>query len=104
MRERDRVCVLLFMEQGIERDKHLYTIGVGIANNFRQVLQRVTGRLSRTVRGCTDIDGVRTRLYCRNSYFFVASRSEEAKRYSTMPAVTDTFIECFVPYWGISMH
>ena len=77
---------------------------MSIANHFRQVLQRVAGRLSRTVSRCTDIDGVRTGLYRRNGYFFVASRSEEAKRYITMPAVTDTFIECFVPYWGISMH
>ena len=75
-----------------------------ITNDFLQVLQTISCRLPRTISRSTDIDSISPRLNSRDGYFFVASRSEEAKRYITMPAVTDTFIECFVPYWGISMH
>jgi len=77
---------------------------VRTAHHFRQVLQAVARRLTCAVSRCTDIDGIGAGLDSRERYFFVASRREEAKRYMTMPAVTLTFIECLVPYWGISMH
>ena len=92
------ICVLLVVEQGIDRHENLYAVGMGVLHHFRQVLQRVAGRLSRTVSRCTDIDGIRAGLNRGNRYAFVARRSEEAKRYMTMPAVTLTFIECLVPY------
>ena len=98
MRERDRIRVLVVMEQRVERDEHLHPVGVGITNNLSQVLETVTRRLTSPVCRRTDIDSVCTRLNSGLSYLLVASRSEEAKRYITMPAVTDTFIECFVPY------
>ena len=104
MRERDRLRVLVVMEQRVERHEHLYAVVMGILNDFRQVLEAVSCSLSRTKSRRTDIDSVRAGLDSGFRYFFVARRSEEAKRYITMPAVTETFIECFVPYWGISMH
>ena len=67
-------------------------------HHFRQILDAVACCLPRTESRRTDIDSVCTCLYRVFRYFFVARRSEEAKRYITMPAVTDTFIECFVPY------
>ena len=75
-----------------------------IVHYLRQILQTVTGSLTRTESRRTNVHRVRTCLDSRLRYFFVASRREEAKRYITMPAVTLTFMECFVPYWGISMH
>ena len=104
MRERDGLGVLFLMEQGVERDQHLYAVAVSIANHLRQVVQRVTGRLPGSEGRRTDIDGIGAGLDSRTGYLFVLCRSEEAKRYITMPAVTDTFIECLVPYCGISMH
>ena len=104
MRERDRLRVFIVAEQSIERHEHLYPVGMGITNHLLQILEAVACRLTRTESRRTYVYSIRTRLHCRPRYFFVASRSEEAKRYITMPAVTDTFIECFVPYWGISMH
>ena len=71
---------------------------MGIAHYLRQILQTIARSLSRSVSRCPDINRIRTSLYRSFRYFFVASRREEAKRYSTMPAVTLTFIECFVPY------
>ena len=104
MRERDGLRVLVVVKQRIERYKHLYAVEMGILNDFRQVLEAVSCSLSRTKSRWTDIDSVCAGLDGSFRYFFVARRSEEAKRYITMPAVTETFIECFVPYWGISMH
>ena len=104
MCERDRVRVLVVTEQRVERDEDLYTVGVGITDDLRQVLETIARRLPCPVRRRTDIDSIRSRLNSGKCYLLVASRSEEAKRYITMPAVTLTFIECFVPYWGISMH
>ena len=104
MRERDRVRIFILLQQRIERYENLYTVRMGILNHLRQILQTVTRGLSGTVSRCTDINRICTRLDCRERYLLVARRREEAKRYSTMPAVTDTFIECFVPYCGISIH
>ena len=104
MRERDRLLVLIVTQQGVERYQHLYAVRMGIANHLLQVLERVTGRLPGSESRRTDIDGIGTGLDSCLSYFFVLCRSEQAKRYITMPAVTDTFIECLVPYCGISMH
>ena len=98
MRERDRLRVLIVMEQRVERHEHLYAVEMGILNDFRQVLEVVSCSLSRTKSRRTDINSVRAGLDSSFRYFFVASRREEAKRYITMPAVTETFIECFVPY------
>ena len=71
---------------------------MGVLDHFRQVLQRVACRLAGSVRRCTDINSIRTGLNSSFRYLFIARRREEAKRYITMPAVTLTFIECFVPY------
>lgn len=92
------------MEQRIDRHEHLNTVPMGITNDLSQVLDAVSRCLSCAIRGGTDIDSVRAGLDSSFRYFFVASRREEAKRYITIPAVTETFIECFVPYWGISIH
>lgn len=86
------------MQQSVQRHQHLYTIGMSIIHYLSQVLYAVSCRLARTIRRRTDIHSICTGLDSRFRYFFVASRREEAKRYITMPAVTDTFIECFVPY------
>lgn len=80
MRERDRFGVLILMQQGIERHQHLHPIRMGILHHLRQIIQRVTSRLSRSECWRTDIDRVRACLNSRFGYFFVASRSEEAKR------------------------
>ena len=69
-----------------------------ITNDLFEVLQTVTGCLSCTESRSADIDGIRSCLDSSLGYALVACRREEAKRYITMPAVTDTFIECFVPY------
>ena len=104
MRHLHSLRIFLLMKQGVERDQHLHTIGVGILHHFRQILHTVSCCLTCSESRCTDIDRVSTGLNSRLGYLLVTSRSEEAKRYITMPAVTDTFIECFVPYCGISMH
>ena len=104
MRERDGLGILVLTQQGVERDEHLNAVGVGIANHLRQIVQRVTGCLPCSEGRRSDIDGIGTGLDSRAGYLSVSGRSEEAKRYITMPAVTDTFIECLVPYCGISMH
>ncbi len=104
MRECNGLWVLVLMEQGVERDEHLYAVGMGITNHLGQVVQRVTGCLPCSEGRGTDIDGIGTGLDSRAGYLSVSGRSEQAKRYITMPAVTDTFIECLVPYCGISMH
>ena len=82
----------------------MHTKDVRIVHHLRQILETVTGSLACSESRCTDINSICTGLNSRNGYLLVARRSEEAKRYITMPAVTLTFIECFVPYWGISMH
>ena len=92
------------MQQGVECHEHLYAVRMGVVDYLGQILDTITGCLTRTEHRCTDIDSIGTCLDSRFRYFFVARRREEAKRYITMPAVTDTFIECFVPYWGISIH
>ena len=96
--------IFIFTQQRVECYQYLDTIGVGIANHFRQILQTVSRRLTCAKSRSTYIDGIGACLNGRLCYLLVACRREEAKRYSTMPAVTETFIECFVPYWGISMH
>lgn len=93
-----RLRVLFLMEQRINRNKHLHAVRVRIAHHFRQILNAVSCRLARTKSRRSDIDSV---CPCLNScvrYFLVSRRREEAKRYIAMPAVTDTFIECLVPY------
>jgi len=104
MRHLHGLRIFLLMKQGVERDQHLHTIGVGILHHFRQILQTVSCCLTSAESGSSDIDRVSACLNSCLRYLLVTSRSEEAKRYITMPAVTDTFIECFVPYCGISMH
>ena len=104
MYHRYRLRILIVMEQGVDCHQHLYPVGVGIAHDLRQIFDAVSGRLPRTESRRTDIDSVCSGLDSRFRYFDVFCRSEQAKRYITMPAVTDTFIECFVPYWGISIH
>ena len=102
--ERDRLRILVVMKQRIQRNQHLYPVRMRITNDLFEVLQTVTGCLSCTESRSADIDSIRSCLDSSSGYALVACRREEAKRYITMPAVTDTFIECFVPYWGISMH
>ena len=104
MRERNRLRILVVVKQRIERYENLYAVEMGVTNDFRQVLEAVSGCLACTKSRWTDVYRVCAGLDSSFRYFFVACRSEEAKRYITMPAVTETFIECFVPYWGISMH
>ena len=104
MRHLHRLGILVFVQKRIERHEDLYTVCMRVSHHLREVLQTITCRLPSTIRRRTNIDSIRARLHSGFRYFFVASRREEAKRYSTMPAVTLTVIECFVPYWGISIH
>ena len=86
------------MKQRIDCHQHLHAVQMRLANYLGYVGNTVTRRLARTESGRTYIYRVRARLYGRVCYLFVPSRSEQAKRYMTMPAVTETFIECLVPY------
>ena len=86
------------MQQRVERHEHLHAVGMRVGHHLRQIFQGIARSLPCTESRRTDIDSVCSSLYRGFRYFFVARRSEEAKRYITMPAVTDTFIECFVPY------
>ena len=93
-----RLRIFFLMEQGIDGHQHLHPVRVRVAHHFRQILNAVSCRLARTKSRRSDIDSVCPCLNSRLRYFLVSRRREEAKRYITMPAVTDTFIECLVPY------
>ena len=73
MRECDRLRVLVVMQQGVERDKHLHAVCMCIAHHFREVLYTVTRRLTRTESRSTDIHGVRSCLYGCKCHVFVLS-------------------------------
>ncbi len=77
--ERHGCGILVVVEQGIERDKHLHTVEMGVGNELTERIERIGSRLTRTETRRTDIDRIGARLNGGTSHLGITRRREEGQ-------------------------